>query len=130
METAKREIMSFEGNLYSDYIIADGRDRAKKSLAKWWEVPPGISAGIDLVLALEQEDLGHQIAMQVARSHVVYLKRAGGQSLYSAPLAAQIATDAAFAQLHGSIREHLQEDLDLDALAERAGVNTRTLERR
>jgi transcriptional regulator GlxA family with amidase domain len=87
------------------------------------------SAGIDLALALVQEDLGHQIAMQVARSLVVYLKRAGGQSQYSAPLAAQVATDAEFAELHGWIREHLHEDLDLDALAKHVGMSTRTLER-
>lgn len=89
----------------------------------------GASAGIDLALALVQEDLGHQVAMQVARSLVVYLKRAGGQSQYSAPLAAQVATDAEFAELHGWIREHLHEDLDLDALARRAGMSPRTLER-
>ena len=90
----------------------------------------GATAGIDLALALVQEDLGHRIAMQVARSLVVYLKRAGGQSQYSAPLAAQAATDVEFAELHGWIREHLHEDLSLDVLAERAGMSTRTLERR
>jgi transcriptional regulator GlxA family with amidase domain len=89
----------------------------------------GASAGIDLALALVEEDLGHRIAMQVARSLVVYLKRAGGQSQYSAPLAAQVATDAEFAELHGWIREHLHEDLTLSRLAERAGMSTRTLER-
>jgi transcriptional regulator GlxA family with amidase domain len=90
----------------------------------------GASAGIDLALALVQQDLGHQIAMQVARALVVYLKRAGGQSQYSAPLAAQCAADPDFAELHSWVREHMHEDLDLEALAERAGVSTRTLERR
>jgi len=90
----------------------------------------GASAGIDLALALVQEDLGHQIAMQVARSLVVYLKRAGGQSQYSVPLAAQATTDSEFAELHGWIREHLNEKLDLNALARRAGMSPRTLERR
>jgi len=90
----------------------------------------GASAGIDLALALVQEDLGHKIAMQVARALVVYLKRPGGQSQYSAPLAAQAAADPEFAELHGWIREHMHEDLDLAALAERAGVSPRTLERR
>jgi transcriptional regulator GlxA family with amidase domain len=90
----------------------------------------GASAGIDLALALVQEDLGHQIAMQVARWLVVYLKRAGGQSQYSAPLAAQTATDPDFAELHSWMREHMHESLDLLALAERAGVSPRTLERR
>jgi transcriptional regulator GlxA family with amidase domain len=90
----------------------------------------GASAGIDLALALVQQDLGHKIAMQVARYLVVYLKRAGGQSQYSAPLAAQVATDMEFAELHGWMREHLHEDLDLRALADRAAVSERTLERR
>ena len=90
----------------------------------------GATAGIDLALALVQEDLGHDIAMQIARSLVVYLKRAGGQSQYSTPLAAQVATDVDFAELHGWIREHLHEDLNLQVLAERAGMSTRTLERR
>ena len=90
----------------------------------------GATAGIDLALALVQEDLGHDIAMQVARSLVVYLKRAGGQSQYSAPLAAQVASDVDFAELHGWIREHLHEHISLQVLAERAGMSTRTLERR
>jgi transcriptional regulator GlxA family with amidase domain len=90
----------------------------------------GVSAGVDLALALVQEDLGHQIAMQTARALVVYLKRPGGQSQYSAPLAAQAAADPEFAELHGWIREHMHEDLDLPTLAERAGLSPRTLERR
>jgi transcriptional regulator GlxA family with amidase domain len=68
--------------------------------------------------------------MQTARALVVYLKRPGGQSQYSAPLSVQAATDPEFAELHGWIREHMHEDLDLEALAERAGVSPRTLERR
>ena len=90
----------------------------------------GVTAGIDLGLALVQEDLGHQIAMQVARYLVVYFRRPGGQSQYSAPLAAQVATDVEFSELHAWIREHLHEDLDLEKLATRAGMSTRTLERR
>jgi transcriptional regulator GlxA family with amidase domain len=90
----------------------------------------GASAGIDLALALVQEDLGHHTAMQVARSLVVYLRRAGGQSQYSVPLAAQVAMDAEFAELHGWIREHLHEHLSLEALANHAGMSARTLERR
>jgi len=90
----------------------------------------GVTAGIDLGLALVQEDLGHQIAMQVARYLVVYFRRPGGQSQYSAPLAAQVATDVEFSELQAWIREHLHEDLDLEKLATRAGMSTRTLERR
>jgi transcriptional regulator GlxA family with amidase domain len=88
----------------------------------------GVSAGIDLGLALVQEDLGHPTAMQVARWLVVYLRRPGGQSQYSAPLAAQVATDVEFSEVHACIREHLHEDLDLKIVATRAGMST--LERR
>src|SRR5262249_43281424 len=49
----------------------------------------GVTAGIDLALALVEEDLGHQVALAVARRLVVFLKRPGGQSQFSSHLAAQ-----------------------------------------
>ncbi len=49
----------------------------------------GVTTGIDLALALIEQDAGREVAMNVARILVVYLKRAGGQSQYSALLAAQ-----------------------------------------
>jgi transcriptional regulator GlxA family with amidase domain len=55
----------------------------------------GVTTGIDLALALIEEDVGRQVAMNVARLLVVYLKRAGGQSQYSALLAAQTQSEPA-----------------------------------
>ena len=61
----------------------------------------GITAGIDLALALVADDHGQQLAAAVARELVVYLRRAGGQTQFSVPLAAQVAE-----------REPLRELLD------------------
>jgi len=94
----------------------------------------GVTAGIDLSLALVEEDLGRKIAMQVARHLVVFLNRPGGQSQFSAPLEAQaVAADGNapnhFAPLHGWIAENLTGDLRVERLAERAGMSPRTFAR-
>ena len=74
----------------------------------------GVTAGIDLSLALVEEDLGRAIALGVARHLVVFLKRPGGQAQFSAALSLQSADDR-FADLHGWLAEHLAEDLSLSA---------------
>jgi transcriptional regulator GlxA family with amidase domain len=94
----------------------------------------GVTAGIDLSLALIEEDLGRKVAMQVARHLVVFLKRPGGQSQFSAPLEAQAAAADGnapnhFAPLHGWIAEHLAGDLRIEQLAEQAGMSPRTFAR-
>jgi transcriptional regulator GlxA family with amidase domain len=94
----------------------------------------GVTAGIDLSLALVQEDFGRKVAMQVARHLVVFLNRPGGQSQFSAALEAQTAAadgNAAngFALVHGWIAEHLTGDLRVERLAERAGMSPRTFAR-
>jgi transcriptional regulator GlxA family with amidase domain len=94
----------------------------------------GITAGIDLSLALVQEDLGRKVAMQVARHLVVFLNRPGGQSQFSASLEAQAAAADGnapnqFAPLHGWIAEHLAGDLRVERLAEQAGMSARTFAR-
>jgi transcriptional regulator GlxA family with amidase domain len=94
----------------------------------------GITAGIDLSLALVQEDFGRKLAMQVARHLVVFLNRPGGQSQFSAPLEAQAqAADGNapnhFAPLHGWIAEHVANDLRVEHLAEQAGMSARTFAR-
>ena len=81
----------------------------------------GVTTGIDLALALIEEDAGRQVAMNVARMLGVYLKRSGGQSQYSALLAAQVRSEAeTFDSLDRWIDEHLNDDLRVGALAERA----------
>jgi transcriptional regulator GlxA family with amidase domain len=94
----------------------------------------GVTAGIDLSLALVEADLGRSIAMRVARQLVVFLNRPGGQSQFSAPLEAQAAVADGnapnhFAPLHGWIAGHLSSDLRVERLAEQAGMSPRTFAR-
>jgi transcriptional regulator GlxA family with amidase domain len=89
----------------------------------------GVTAGIDLALALVEADLGHRVAMHVARDLVVYLKRPGGQSQFSAPLALQDARDERFSDLHAWMASHLDGDLRVERLARQAGMSPRTFAR-
>ena len=89
----------------------------------------GVTAGIDLALALVEEDLGRAQALAVARRLVVFLKRPGGQSQFSAVLESQASDDGSFAALHDWIVEHLGGDLRVEALAERAGMSARNFAR-
>ncbi|MDB5982969.1 MAG: AraC family transcriptional regulator [Pseudomonas sp.] len=88
----------------------------------------GVSAGIDLALALVEEDLGHDLALAVARHLVVFLKRPGGQAQFSATLALQ-KNAGRFADLHAWIAEHLDADLSVAILAERVGMSERSFVR-
>ena len=90
----------------------------------------GITAGIDLSLALIEEDYGSQVALSVARELVVYLKRPGGQEQYSEPLQFQIQSTDHFADVITWARSHLRQDLSVEALAERACVCPRHFSRR
>jgi transcriptional regulator GlxA family with amidase domain len=90
----------------------------------------GVTSGIDLALALIQEDYGHPVAMQVARRLVVFVKRPGGQSQYSAALAAQTSAGGAFDGLHGWMASNLNGDLSVERLAEEARMSPRTFARR
>ncbi|MBX3500571.1 MAG: DJ-1/PfpI family protein [Alphaproteobacteria bacterium] len=86
----------------------------------------GVTAGIDLALALIEEDLGRDLAMQVARHLVVFMRRPGGQSQFSAPFAAQLRdSDGSFDELHRWIAGNLERDLSVEALAARAGMSPR-----
>ncbi len=88
----------------------------------------GVTAGIDLALALVEQDLGRGVALAVARYLVVFLKRPGGQAQFSAALSLQAAEDI-FGALHDWISLHLAEDLSLPALARRAGMSERSFSR-
>ncbi|RQS74985.1 GlxA family transcriptional regulator [Burkholderia sp. Bp8963] len=88
----------------------------------------GVTAGIDLALALVEEDLGRAIALDVARELVVFLKRPGGQAQFSAALSMQ-RTDDRFGELHAWIAEHLRADLSVPALAERVRMSERSFVR-
>jgi transcriptional regulator GlxA family with amidase domain len=88
----------------------------------------GVTAGIDLALALVEEDLGRTLALAVARYLVVFLKRPGGQAQFSAALSLQSAEDR-FGALHDWIGTHLADDLSLPVLADRAGMSERSFSR-
>ncbi|WP_119271736.1 GlxA family transcriptional regulator [Taklimakanibacter deserti] len=86
----------------------------------------GVTAGIDLALAMVEDDVGHAIAAAVARELVVFLKRPGGQAQFSAVLTFQ-ERDREFDRLHGWMAGHLAEDLSVSALAGRMGMSERSL---
>lgn len=90
----------------------------------------GITAGIDLALALIEEDHGPRVALSVARELVVYLKRPGGQEQFSEPLRFQTLSTEPFADLVSWMAGHLRHDLSVEALAERACLCPRHFSRR
>lgn len=90
----------------------------------------GITAGIDLALAMIEEDLGAALALNVARHLVVYLKRPGGQLQYSEPLRLQETSRGTFSETVSWMLEHLDEELSVDVLAERAHLSTRHFARK
>jgi transcriptional regulator GlxA family with amidase domain len=89
----------------------------------------GVSAGIDLALALIEEDHGRAFALRVARSLVVFLKRPGGQSQFSAHLQAQFSSIPAIRKAQEWALAHLAEDLSANALAARVGMSERNFRR-
>ncbi len=88
----------------------------------------GITAGIDLALAMIAEDLGDEVARDTARQLVVYRQRPGGQSQFSA-LVEMERRDGRFSALIGWARERLGEDLSVERLAERAAMSPRHFSR-
>lgn len=91
----------------------------------------GVTAGIDLALAMIEEDMGHEAAMQVAQALVVFFKRPGGQSQFSDILNIQAAeTEGLFADLHAWIAGHLQSELSVPKLAERLAMSPRSFSRK
>lgn len=96
---------------------------------KFWTAA-GVTAGIDLALALIEEDFGPEVALSVARELVVYMKRPGGQEQYSEPLQFQLQSRSRFADLLPWMLAHLDEDLSVDVLAERISLCPRQLSRR
>jgi transcriptional regulator GlxA family with amidase domain len=89
----------------------------------------GVTAGIDLALALIEEDLGRPVALAVARRHVVFRIRPGGQGQFSPELAAQGLRDHRLSKLAERIAENPQGDWRTDVLATEIGVSLRSLSR-
>jgi transcriptional regulator GlxA family with amidase domain len=89
----------------------------------------GVTAGIDLALALVEEDLGRDTALAIARGLVVFLRRPGNQSQFSASLAAQTATREPLRDVQHWITEHPEADLSVETLATRASLSPRQFAR-
>ena len=96
---------------------------------KFWTAA-GVTAGIDLALALIEEDFGPEVALAVARELVVYMKRPGGQEQYSEPLQFQLQSRSRFADLLPWMLAHLDQDLSVETLAEHISLCPRHFSRR
>lgn len=103
-----------------DQIYVHDRDR-------WTSA--GVTAGIDLALALVDADHGPELAHQVAAWLVVFVRRPGGQAQFSAQLQAQAARTPAIAELQRWLTDHLDEDLTVESLAARAAMSPRSFAR-
>ncbi|MBV8969647.1 MAG: helix-turn-helix domain-containing protein, partial [Verrucomicrobia bacterium] len=89
----------------------------------------GVLAGMDLALALVEEDLGLPITLEVARELVMYLRRAGGQSQFSTALAIQSSDCKQIEKLRWWAVDHLAEDLRVENLAAKARMSPRNFAR-
>ena len=85
----------------------------------------GVTSGIDLALALVEEDHGREVALAVARALVMFLRRPGGQTQFSAQLAAQMAEHEPLRDLQSYILEHPEADLSVEKLARRVAMSPR-----
>ncbi|HEV2188520.1 MAG TPA: GlxA family transcriptional regulator [Stellaceae bacterium] len=90
----------------------------------------GISAGIDLALALVEEDHGRDFALSIARYLVLFLKRPGGQAQFSSQLRAQFSTIPAIQQVQEYCQTHLDGDLHVGILCKIAGMSERSFNRK
>ena len=89
----------------------------------------GVTAGIDLGLALVQEDHGPDVALAVAKRLVVVAQRQGGQSQFSPHLVPQAGKDSPIARVHAHVIAHLRENHHVEVLADVAGMSARSFAR-
>ena len=89
----------------------------------------GVTAGIDLALALVEEDLGRSVALKAAQMMVVFLRRPGGQSQFSATLMAQISAKSPLNDLLAWLPDNLRRNLSVKSLAQRAAMSPRNFAR-
>jgi transcriptional regulator GlxA family with amidase domain len=89
----------------------------------------GLTAGIDLTLALVEEDHGHGVAMAVAKRLVLFLRRSGNQAQFSSALQRQEKEPPKLRDIAGFVLEHVDEALPVDRLAAAIGMSPRTLSR-
>lgn len=89
----------------------------------------GVTAGIDLSLALVEEDLGYEVAAVVARQMVAFIRRSGGQRQFSVPYVPDAELSPGLAELHRWMAANVREDLSVERLADRAGMSPRNFAR-
>jgi transcriptional regulator GlxA family with amidase domain len=89
----------------------------------------GVSAGMDLALALVEEDFGRELALAVARYMVMFLKRPGGQSQFSTHLAAQLTGKSSIQEAQQWVLSNLKQDASIETLARHAQMSTRNFTR-
>lgn len=96
---------------------------------KYWTTA-GVTAGIDLALALIERDCGADVALRVARRLVVYLRRDGDQRQFSQMLRLQDRAAAPFRELISQLEGSLEQDWPVDRMAERCGMSRRSFQRK
>jgi transcriptional regulator GlxA family with amidase domain len=89
----------------------------------------GVTAGMDLALALVEEDYGSRLALQVARNLVLYLRRPGGQSQFSAALSLQLTDRKPLRELEAWVLDNLHKPLTVPLLAQRVAMSPRNFAR-
>src|SRR5437868_10557353 len=89
----------------------------------------GVTAGMDLALALVEEDHGSRLALQVARNLVLYLRRPGGQSQFSVALSLQLTDRKPLRELEGWVLDNLHKPLTVSLLAQRVAMSPRNFAR-
>jgi transcriptional regulator GlxA family with amidase domain len=89
----------------------------------------GVTAGMDLALALVEEDHGSALALQVARNLVLYLRRPGGQSQFSAALSLQLTDRKPLRELESWVLDNLSKPLTVPVLAQRVAMSPRNFAR-
>jgi transcriptional regulator GlxA family with amidase domain len=89
----------------------------------------GATSGIDMTLALIEEDFGREVALRVSQALVLFLKRPGSQAQFSVQLSARLPEEPRIAELQCHVHEHLGDDLRVEALARHVGMSPRNFSR-
>jgi transcriptional regulator GlxA family with amidase domain len=120
----------FAGDLARRYPDVEVDARALHLVAGDLGSSAGITAGIDLCLALVEEDCGHSVALATARELVVYMRRSGGQDQYSEPLRLEAGRGDRVGELVARLLAQPGGDARLDVLGAQAHLSPRQLQRR
>lgn len=108
-------------------VLVDGDAIHMEDRGIWTSA--GVTAGMDLALAMIEADFGRKVVLAIARRHVVFRIRPGGQSQFSAELVAQSADNPKLQKLAERITTHPRADWQTDVLAAEAGVSRRSISR-